>query len=98
MPPAQQPACAVAIADKLKSGGLVILNNSDWYPNTAKVLRDHGLIQVDYPDFRPDHWYRCNTSLFLHPKFRPKPFDGRLLRPVLGGKDLAATSRWDLTA
>ena len=87
--------CAVAARGKLNSGGLFVLDNSDWYPNTARVLREQGLIEVDFPDFRPNHWYRCNTSIFLHPEFRPKPLGRQLPGPVLGGKDLAQMNNWD---
>lgn len=87
--------CAEAALKLLNSGGFVILDNADWYPNTTALLRGADLIQVDYPDFRPLRWYRCATSLFLHREFRPKPRHGRLpLRPI-GGKDIAAENDWD---
>lgn len=88
-------ACAKAIEGRLREGGLVVLDNSDWYPNAASALRDQGLIQIDFPDFRPDHYYRCSTSMFLHPQFRPKPVGARLPLAVLGGKDLANDNIWD---
>jgi len=87
--------CAKAIEGKLAAGGLVVLDNSDWYPNTAAALREQGLIQVDFPDFRPDHWIRCCTSIFLHSEFRPKPRQGQLPLPVIGGKLLAEENGWD---
>jgi SAM-dependent methyltransferase len=79
----------------LKPGGFVILDNSDWYPNAAQALRTADLIQVDFHDFRPLHSFRCTSSLFLHPAFRPKPLAGRLPLVPIGGKDVAATNRWD---
>lgn len=91
---ANRYACAIAAGGKLNVGGLVILDNSDWYPNTASALRELGLIQVDYADFRPDHWYRCCSSIFIHPDYRPKPLTDRLPAPVLGGKDLTSKA-WD---
>lgn len=87
--------CARAVVDKLRAGGMIILDNSDWYPNTARLLREHDLIQVDYPDFRPAHHYRGTSSLFLHPDFRPRARGDRLPPPALGGKDVAETSGWD---
>ena len=92
---ANRYACAVASRGKLNAGGMVILDNSDWYPNAAEELRDQGLIQIDFPDFRPDHWYRCNTSIFLHAEFRPIPLGDRLPAKVLGGKDLGFNNGWD---
>jgi hypothetical protein len=79
----------------LKAGGLVILDNSDWFPNAARVLREADLIQVDFHDFRPLHHFRCTTSLFLHREFRPKPKADRLPLMPIGGKDVAQTNQWD---
>jgi predicted O-methyltransferase YrrM len=87
--------CALA---RLKPGGFVLLDNSDWYPNAARLLRDADLIQVDFHDFRPLHSYRCTTSLFLHREFRTKPRAARLPLPPIGGKDVAETNAWDLPA
>lgn len=84
--------CAVA---RLNPGGFVLLDNSDWYPNTARLLREADLIQVDFHDFRPRHSYRCTTSLFLHREFRAQPRAGRLPLPPIGGKDVAETNAWD---
>jgi hypothetical protein len=79
----------------LRPGGFIILDNSDWYPNAARVLREGDLIQVDFPDFRPLHHYRCTTSLFLHREFRPKARSARLPPATIGGKDVADTNQWD---
>jgi predicted O-methyltransferase YrrM len=87
--------CAVA---RLSPGGFVLLDNSDWYPNAARALRDADLIQVDFHDFRPLHSYRCTTSLFLHREFRAKPRGARLPLPPIGGKDVAETNSWDRPA
>jgi predicted O-methyltransferase YrrM len=81
--------------DLLRPGGFILLDNSDWYPNAAAVLREADLIQVDFHDFRPLHHFRCTTSLFLHPSFRPKPKSTRLPLPPIGGKDVAAGNGWD---
>lgn len=87
--------CANAIDGKLARGGIVVLDNSEWYPNTAAALRAQNLIQVDFPDFRPDHWFRCCTSIFIHPDFRATPRAGSLPLPVWGGKDLSESNKWD---
>lgn len=84
--------CALA---RLNPGGFVLLDNSDWYPNAARVLREADLIQVDFHDFRPLHSFRCTSSLFLHGEFRAKPRAARLPLPPIGGKDVAETNGWD---
>jgi hypothetical protein len=92
---ASRYACAKAALPLLKPGGFILLDNADWYPNTAALLRGADLIQVDFHDFRPLRWYRCATSLFLHKDFRARPRYGRLPQPLIGGKDLAAANEWD---
>lgn len=95
---ANRYACARSVLKKLRPGGFILLDNSDWYPNTAKLLREANLIQVDYTDFRPSHHFRCSASLFLHPDFRPKPkYDRMPLQPI-GGKNMAPINVWDTPA
>ena len=87
--------CALPCADQLRPGGAIILDNSDWHPNTAARLRERDLIQVDFPDFRPQHATRATASLFLHRDFRPIPLGPALPLPALGGVDDAAMNAWD---
>lgn len=87
--------CAKAALAILNEGGFILLDNADWYPNTTAMLRRADLIQVDFPDFRPLRWYRCCTSLFLHPNFRARPRYERMPQPLIGGKDIAARNEWD---
>jgi predicted O-methyltransferase YrrM len=51
----------------VSDGGLVILDNSDWYPNTARLLRSAGLAQIDFIGFGPLNSYCWATSLFVRP-------------------------------
>jgi len=88
--------CAKAALRVLRPGGFILLDNAEWYPNTAELLRTADLIQVDFHDFRPLRWYRCSTSLFLHKEFRARPRYGRLPLPMIGGKDIADTNQWDI--
>ena len=90
--------CARAVGPKLRKGGMIVLDNSDWHPRTAENLRGLDLIQVDYPDFRPLHHFRCTTSLFLHRDFRPVPAGPRLPPMPRGGKDIGPINIWDLPA
>lgn len=63
-------ACAVPALNCLRSGGMVVLDNSDWLPRTCDVLRARDLLQVDFSGFGPVcHWI-WTTSLFLDRDFR----------------------------
>lgn len=93
-PAANRLACAKAARDRLAPGGFIILDNSDWYPNAAAALREIGLIQVDFHDFRPAKPYRATASLFLSPSFRPTPKAERLPLPPVGGK-FVSVNYWD---
>lgn len=65
--------CAQVAIKKLNSGGMIILDNSDWWVKTAKLLRDADLIQVDMTGFGPINHYTWTTSFFLHRKFNFRP-------------------------
>lgn len=78
--------CAAAAIERLAPGGMIILDNSDWYPNTAKLLRDADLIQVDFPGLRPGRFHACTTSIFLRRDFVARPIAGRLPPAPAGGK------------
>lgn len=93
-PAANRVRCARAAINKVADGGFVILDNSDWYPNASRILREGGLIQIDFHDFRPLHFYRATTSIFLTPGFRPKPLENRLPLSPIGGK-VVTESLWD---
>jgi len=59
-----------------KNGAMVILDNSDWFKNTAKFLReDLGLIEIDFHGFGAINAYTWTTSIFLTRNFNFKPLD-----------------------
>lgn len=93
---ANRVACARTALKILKAGGFIVLDNSDWHPNAARLLRDADLIEVDFHDFRPAHHYRGTTSVFLHREFRPRPKGQRLPLPPIGGKSPTEPNRGDL--
>lgn len=73
--------CARIVIRKLKKGGMVIFDNADWDPKTAKFLREQRLIEVDMAGFSPINHRVSTTSLFLRRDFNFKPIS----RQPLGG-------------
>jgi len=61
--------CAQQAISQLSNNGMIILDNSDWFPKTTKFLRDQGLIQVDFSGFGPINSYAWVTSIFLSRQF-----------------------------
>jgi hypothetical protein len=61
---------------KSEEGCMVILDNSDWYKNTAKYLREQlGLIEIDFHGFGPIGRSTSTTSIFLSRNFNFKPIN-----------------------
>jgi hypothetical protein len=79
--------CAKNVIAKIKKDGLVILDNSDWYPNTAKFLKENlDFIQVDFYGFRPSRPEAAVTSLFFSRNFNFKTKSSRQPNYAIGGK------------
>lgn len=77
--------CAVEALKKLNSDGIIILDNSDWHPKTAQLLRDANLIQVDMSGFGPINGYTWITSFFLSRNVKLKPaFDKQPVNGIGG--------------
>lgn len=57
--------CGQSAIDCLESDGIIILDNSDWYPNTAADLRASGFFQIDFSGFGPINSYTWSTSIFI---------------------------------
>jgi Methyltransferase domain len=57
--------CARAAVDHLRPGGMIILDNSDWLPESARYLRESGLLQVDMSGFIPIGGHTQTTSFNL---------------------------------
>ncbi len=77
-------ACAEAARQALAPGGMIILDNSDWHPKTAAMLRGSGLIQVDFTGFNPINYYVTTTSVFLRRDIEIVPRFDRLPMPGMG--------------
>ncbi len=86
-------SCAKNAIYKIKSDGLIILDNSDWYPNTAKFLKEQlNFIQIDFYGFRPSKPDAAVTSLFLSRDFNFKPRTSKQPNYAIGGKKKHSTS------
>lgn len=70
--------CAALAVDRLAPGGLIILDNSDWFPETARFLREQGLLQVDMHGIVPRGKDTSTTSLFFDRAFTVEPKGERL--------------------
>ncbi len=79
--------CAHAAIERLGSGGLIILDNSDWMPESSRVLRDAGLLEVDMSGFAPICGHTQTTSLFFHRSFMLRTLSARHPTPGLGSRN-----------
>jgi Methyltransferase domain len=78
--------CARAAVQRLRPGGMIILDNSDWLPESSRHLRESGLIEIDMTGFAPGNDYTCTTSFYLHRDFAFQPADDRQPQPGIGAQ------------
>jgi hypothetical protein len=64
--------CASQALSHLKPGGLFIVDNSDRLPETCKMMREAGFLEVDFSGLGPLNVYAETTSLFFRPDFQIK--------------------------
>lgn len=70
--------CAIKALNFLNDGGVIILDNSDWYPNTSKYLKEQGnLLEVDMHGFGPINDYTWTTSFYFHRNFNYSTLENR---------------------
>ena len=54
---------------KIAGGVMIVLDNSDWFPETTEVLRSSlKWIQIDFHGFGPINGYTWTTTIFINPK------------------------------
>ncbi len=68
--------CAKLALQYLNKGGMIILDNADWHYNTAALLKNAGLLQVDMTGFKPTEHHTSTTSIFFD-----RTFDFPTLQP-----------------
>jgi len=86
--------CARAGTEHLKPGGMIILDNSDWLPQSARALRESGLLQVDMSGFIPIGSHTQTTSFFFHRAVQLLPRGDRQPHPSMG----AVLMNWEPTS
>jgi hypothetical protein len=76
-------SCAAVAPGRLRDGGMIVLDDSQRYPGTARSLRAAGLFQIDFSGFGPINAYAWTTSIFLradcrlqHEFSHPHPIGG----------------------
>ena len=57
--------CAIEALKRIKTGGIIILDNSDWFPDTTRLLQEAGFMQIDFIGAGPINMYSWSTSLFF---------------------------------
>lgn len=71
---------------KIKEDGVIIVDNSDWFENSTKLIRDSlDFIQIDFYGFRPSKSNTSVTSLFLSRKVNLKTITPKQPNFAIGG-------------
>jgi hypothetical protein len=65
--------CCRAALEALNAGGLIILDNSDWLPESSRTLREGGLIEVPMSGFVPIAAHLQTTSFYFDRRFDMRP-------------------------
>jgi hypothetical protein len=78
--------CAEVAPRCLKPGGVVILDNSEWFAEASATLRNADLLEVDMAGLAPINDYISTTSFFFHREFRVKPKGDRQPVGAIGSR------------
>jgi hypothetical protein len=74
-----------AAIEALASGGMIVLDNSEWYPNSADLLASSGLIEIAFSGFPPINAFCSTSSAFLSKDFA---FSRRTRTVPVGGRSI----------
>lgn len=80
--------CVEKSLKHLNPGGLLIVDNSDWLPQTCKLLRDAGFFEIDFSGLGPLNAHAETTSLFFKNNFKINPISDRHPGYATGGLEL----------
>lgn len=69
----------------LQADGLLIVDNSDWHPETCRYLREAGFFEIDFCGLAPLNPYASTTSIFFKSLHVTQPLALRHPGPTLGG-------------
>jgi hypothetical protein len=58
-------ACTERAHRHLMPGGMILFDNTDWWPDSCAYLRAQGLMQVDFTGPGPSNQYMWTTSMFF---------------------------------
>jgi hypothetical protein len=78
--------CATAAVRHLRSGGMIIVDNADWLPQSTAFLRDSGLLQIDMTGFSPINSFTGTTSFFFDRSWQLAPKGDRRPLPGVGAR------------
>ncbi len=65
--------CARVGVQLVAERGFIILDNSDWYPDTCAFIRSNGFEQIDFCGFGPIATFTTTTSFFIKRPFLSFP-------------------------
>ncbi|MVM38059.1 SAM-dependent methyltransferase [Spirosoma sp. HMF3257] len=77
--------CTHKARPQLSATGFMILDNSDWFIESAAFLRSTDLIEVDMAGFNPINGYATTTSIFLTRQVSLAPAGDKQPRTAIGG-------------
>lgn len=79
--------CMEVALPHLRVGGLLIIDNSDWLPETCRQLRETGFMEIDFSGLGPLNDAAETTSLFFKSDLRIVPSNSIHPGPCIGGYD-----------
>ncbi|WP_082727960.1 class I SAM-dependent methyltransferase [Burkholderia mayonis] len=62
---AERYRSALTALKVVSPGGMIILDNAEWYPNTANMLEQAGMIEVRFNGFGPINAFPSTSSAFI---------------------------------